>query len=282
MSKESQQEDRNFDTLAKRFKRNIYGGLKGDIRIAVLNRDFERYIPIAPFGGVMHAHDTNGKNMAAVSRKLRILDAGGGQGQFSLRFAQAGHRLVICDISIEMLKLAQEEAGRLGVQEQVEFVHCAIQDLPLHLTCTDFDVVLCHAVMEWMQEPKQLLPLLLKYLVPQGYLSLTYYNLNSLVYKNLLRTNFKKIIQQDFGGTRGSLTPINPMAPATVDSWLRELPVDVISRSGIRVFHDYIFNEANREREPNNLMALELQFSTEEPFLSLGRYIHVLATKKTI
>ena len=282
MSKESQQEDRNFDTLAKRFKRNIYGGLKGDIRLAVLNRDFERYIPIAPFVGGINEADVNSNKQIAGSSALRILDAGGGQGQFSLRFAQAGHRLVICDISIEMLKLAQEEAESLGVQERVEFVHCAIQDLPSHLSCTDFDVVLCHAVMEWMQEPKQLLPLLLKYLVPQGYLSLTYYNLNSLVYKNLLRTNFKKIIQQDFGGTRGSLTPINPMAPSTVDSWLSELPLEVISRSGIRVFHDYIFSEVNREREPDNLIALELQFSTLEPFLSLGRYIHVLATKNTI
>ena len=98
-------------------------------------------------------------------------------------------------------------------------------------------------------------------------------------YKNLLRTNFKKIIAQDFGGARGSLTPINPLAPETVDTWLARLPLKLLSRSGIRVFHDYIFDKEDREREPENIIALELQYSKEEPFLSLGRYIHILAVK---
>ena len=31
--------DRNFDDLAERFSRKIYGGLKGNIRLAVLTAD---------------------------------------------------------------------------------------------------------------------------------------------------------------------------------------------------------------------------------------------------
>jgi S-adenosylmethionine-dependent methyltransferase len=69
------------------------------------------------------------------------------------------------------------------------------------------------------------------------------------------------------------------VSPELVELWLGALPLGVISRSGIRVFHDYIFDEANRNREPENLIALELQYSRQQPFLSLGRYIHVLATK---
>ncbi|HWV15996.1 MAG TPA: methyltransferase domain-containing protein [Cellvibrio sp.] len=262
--------DRNFDDLAGRFKKNIYGGLKGDIRLAVLNRDFHQHIPIAPFAP------------EKAVKPLRILDAGGGQGQFSLAFAEAGHQLVICDISAEMLKLAEAEVAHKSLAGRVTLLHCAIQDLPAHLSDAHqgFDLVLCHAVIEWMLEPQTLLPCLLDYLRPEGYLSFTFYNLNSLVYKNLLRTNFKKILQQDFAGSRGSLTPINPMEPAVIDRWLADLPLSILGRSGIRVFHDYIFDHENREREPETVIALELQYSLQEPFLSLGRYIHILAVKR--
>ena len=37
--------DRNFDDLAPRFKRNVYGGLKGELRLRVLQRDFDEFIP---------------------------------------------------------------------------------------------------------------------------------------------------------------------------------------------------------------------------------------------
>ncbi len=270
MAKQPITEDRNFDDLADRFKKNIYGGLKGEIRLAVLQRDFCAHVGVAPF------------SPQPEPKRLRILDAGGGQGQFSLQFAQAGHDVVICDISSEMLKLAEAVIAEQGLQERVTLIHCAIQDLPLHLSKNHdgFDVVLCHAVIEWMVEPQSLLPCLLNYLKLDGYLSFTYYNLNSLVYKNLLRTNFKKIIEQDFGGARGSLTPINPLAPAKVDAWLEDLPLKLLSRSGIRVFHDFIFDQENRERDPENVIALELQYSRQEPFLSLGRYIHILAIKQ--
>src|SRR5690606_13001596 len=94
-----------------------------------------------------------------------------------------------------------------------------------------FDLVLCHAVMEWMAEPQSLLPCLHRYIKPGGWLSLTYYNRHSLIFKNLLRTNFKKIIAQDFRGAKGSLTPINPLEPDQVDAWLSDLPLSVAARS---------------------------------------------------
>jgi S-adenosylmethionine-dependent methyltransferase len=264
MAKESAGQDRNFDDLAKRFKKNIYGGLKGDIRLAVLERDCKKHLPIKPFG--------------IEEKEWLILDAGGGQGQFSLQLAKAGHRVIICDISMEMLKLAQEQVDALGITDRVQLIHCAIQELPQHLPASlpKFDLVICHAVMEWMQEPRSLLPCLLQHLKPQGSLSLTFYNRHSLIYKNLLRTNFKKIINKDYGGSRGSLTPINPLDPDQVLGWVKDEGLNVLARSGIRVFHDYIFNEEHREREPETLVALELEFSTQEPYRSLGRYIHLL------
>lgn len=269
MAKESAQQDRNFDDLAQRFKKNIYGGLKGDIRLAILERDCRTHLPNVPMLDDPSAEKS--------TKPWRILDAGGGQGQFSLRWAQAGHQVVICDISAEMLKLAEEQVKSLSLENQVQLIHCSVQELSQHLEGNhQFDFVICHAVMEWLQEPKELLPCLINYLAPGALLSLTFYNLHSLIYKNLLRTNFKKIINQDYGGSRGSLTPINPQYPEQVLAWVEQLPLKVLCHSGIRVFHDYIFNEDHRAREPQSLLQLELAFSQQEPYRSLGRYIHLL------
>lgn len=269
MAKQPVNQDRNFDDLAKRFQKNIYGGLKGEIRLAVLERDFREHFAIAPFGN----HPS--------PAPLRILDAGGGQGQFSLAFAQAGYSVIICDISAEMLKLAEQEVVKLGVQDRVQLIQCAIQDLVQHIKPEEcqFDVVLCHAVMEWVTNPADLLASLIIYVKAQGFLSLTFYNLHSLIYKNLLRTNFKKIQQEDFAGARGSLTPNNPLYPEQVFEWLKELPINILATSGIRVFHDYIFNEEQRERDPQSVIELELAFSQQQPYQLLGRYIHVLSQK---
>lgn len=270
MAKEPVNQDRNFDDLARRFKKNIYGGLKGEIRLAVLERDFREHFAFVPFGE------------SSSAKPLRILDAGGGQGQFSLQFARAGHSVVICDISAEMLKLAEQEVEQQQLQDKVRLVHCAIQDITQHLPSdeeTQFDVVLCHAVMEWVANPPELLAHLIELVKPQGYLSLTFYNLHSLIYKNLLRTNFKKIQEQDYGGSRGSLTPINPLYPEQVFGWLDQLPIKRLATSGIRVFHDYIFNEEHRERDPQSVVQLELALSRKQPYQLLGRYIHVLSQK---
>lgn len=269
MAKQPIDQDRNFDDLAQRFQKNIYGGLKGDIRLAVLERDFREHFQCVPFGEYKPA------------KPLRILDAGGGQGQFSLQFAKAGHSVVICDISAEMLKLAEAEVVYQNLQHQVTLLHCAIQDVGQNLPNVDsqFDVVLCHAVMEWVADPAVLLSYLIERIKPKGFLSLTFYNLHSLIYKNLLRTNFKKIQQQDFAGSRGSLTPINPLYPEQVFEWLEALPVERLTTSGIRVFHDYIFNEEHRERDPQSVVELELEFSQKQPYQLLGRYIHVLGQR---
>ena len=255
--------DRNFDDLAKRFKRNVYDRLKGDIRLAVLERDLQEFIPA---------------ELLNAERPLRILDAGGGQGQFSLSLAKLGHNVVLCDISAEMLKLAQQNCVEAGVEDRVQLHHGSIQsfaDTPAEA----FDLVLCHAVLEWVVQPQELLQTLVRLMAPKGYLSLTFYNVNSIKMKNLLRTNFQKVIDADFKGYRGSLTPTHPREPQEVYGWLSALPLQALCCSGIRCFHDYILEPEHRLREPQQQLALELQMSREEPWRSLGRYIHVLSQK---
>lgn len=262
-------QDRNFDGLAERFKRKIYGGLKGDIRIAILQRDL--------FEHVLKADQKN---------KLRILDAGGGQGQFSLILAALGHHVTLCDISADMLALAAEDVKSRGLEKHVELRHESIQYLAECVSQVDsgflpFDLVLCHAVMEWVMDPELLLKNLTSLVSHDGYLSLTFYNENSVIMKNLLRGNFERVTQKDFVGFPGSLTPTQPLAPERVYNWFARLPLEILCKSGIRCFHDYILDPKIPQQSTEELMTLEMQLSQQEPFLSMARYIHILS-KRTL
>ncbi len=264
MPRQPVHEDRNFDDLAPRFARNIYGGLKGRVRLAVLNRDFGDYLPIAPFVPL-----TPGAS-------LDILDAGGGQGHFSLPLARAGHRLTLCDISAAMLAVARAEAEAQGLA--VEFVQGPVQALP---AAENYDLILCHALLEWVTEPWQVLAGLVRRLRAGGHLSLIFYNWHALVYKNLLRANFTSLDEAEHSAFRGSLTPIHPLRPERVLEELDGLGLEVLCHSGIRVFHDYILDPEARRRDPETIVRLELTYSRQEPYRGLGRYVHLLVRKPT-
>ena len=255
--------DRNFDDLAPRFARNVYGGAKGALRLAVLQRDFDEQL----------------SDFMAQPKILNVFDAGGGQGQFGLSLAQLGHQLTLCDISSEMLTLAQAQAQSTQC-ETVVFIHDSVQAIAQqsdHQKC--YDLVLCHAVLEWVVDQQGLLAALASLVKPAGILSLTFYNRHGLVMKNLLRGQVPPILTGDFRPHRGSLTPSRPLDPAQVLQWL-EPSWTLLCHSGIRVFQDYQLTPESRLMNPQTLLDLELRLSREEPFRSLGRYQHLLLKKR--
>ena len=273
--------DRNFDDLAQRFKRNIYGTLKGKIRLSVLQRDFAAHIP------ELRLQATDGlTNETSIANPLSVLDAGAGQAQFSMTLAERGCELVINDISTEMLKLAMENitdqgADTVDLLDRVQILQCPIQDLQNQLLRNhhhqQFDIIICHAVIEWLANPQGLFDHLMPLLKPGGYLSLTFYNINGLAFKNLLRTNYHKFDIDNFTAFPGSLTPTHPQDPQQVLRWMEQHKLEVLCKSGIRVFHDFIMSPEDRNREPEALVEKELDYSQREPFWQMARYIHFLA-----
>ncbi|MDX1268249.1 MAG: methyltransferase domain-containing protein, partial [Oceanisphaera sp.] len=140
----------NFDGKSDTFARNIYGTTKGRIRLAVLSRDIDELLADLP------------------DRPLRILDAGGGFGPLSQPLAAQGHKVVLCDLSGEMLALAREQVAEKGLLAQFEFIQAPIQSLTVE-DLGQFDLILCHAVLEWVQEQARLLACLQALLANGGH-----------------------------------------------------------------------------------------------------------------
>lgn len=253
-------DDQNFDNLSERFRKNIYSSPKGQIRLNILWRDLLEQIPEIEQGG------------------LSILDAGAGQGNFALQLAQKNHQLTLCDLSIKMLQDAQTLFAEQKLEKGVRFIHTPVQELSEHIDA-QYDIVLFHAVLEWLAKPEETLRELLRFIKPGGYLSLMFYSRTGLIYQNLTRGNFDYILNDTLSGEGKSLTPINPQEPADVYRWINELELKILVKSGVRVFYDGISRERRKQINNEELYELEKRFSRIEPYCSLARYVHVLCRK---
>ena len=252
--------DQNFDDLSSRFQKNIYNTAKGKIRLNILWRDLIEVIPEIEAGG------------------LSILDAGAGQGNFALQLAQKNHKMTLCDLSIKMLQDAQQLFVDNKLEEGVRFIHTPVQELSDHVD-DQYDVVLFHAVLEWLAEPEETLKELLKFIKPGGYLSLMFYSRTGLIFQNLTRGNFDYVLNDTLSGKGKTLTPINPQLPEDVYRWLNTLNLETKVKSGVRVFYDGISRERRKQINEDELIELEKQYSRIEPYSELPRYIHVLCRK---
>lgn len=254
------QSNTNFDGKSHAFARNIYGTTKGRIRLAVLQRDLDALLATLP------------------ERPLRILDAGGGFGPLSQPLAALGHQVVLCDLSAEMLALAKQQVSEQGLLGQFEFIQAPIQSLRV-AALGQFDLILCHAVLEWVAEQAALLASLEALLKEEGHLSLMFYNRDGLLYHSLVMGHFDYVYADLVKKRRQKLTPNWPCRPKEVAGWLADLGLVINSRSGVRVLHDYMVDKQFRLEHAEEVIAMELAHARLEPFMHLGRYIHLVAHK---
>ena len=253
-------QDRNFDDLADKFSQNIYGTTKGKIRQAILWDEMEKILPgLSPY-------------------PLSVLDAGGGVGQVSSGLAAQGHQVLLCDLSGEMLRRAEEHAAAQGVSHNMQFRQISAQQVGEHLD-KPVDLVLFHAVLEWVAEPEKVLKALFDLLRPGGVMSLMFYNLHGLTLRTLTLGNFGYLRTNLTKRKKRTLSPDYPRDPVHVYRWLEECGFVIEQRAGIRVFSDYMKPPKGEPKSDEEIIEMERRYCRQEPFLSLGRYIHVTARK---
>lgn len=252
--------DRNFDGIADRFRKNIYGNAKGELRLALCWRELLAQLP------ALSQHSS-----------LAVWDAGGGLGQMSIRLAELGHQVLLNDISADMLAIAEQDIAVAGVADQVSLALAPIQQVVVNPAKQQaFDLVLCHAVLEWVNDPKEVIAALVAGMRPGGYLSLMFYNLNALIISNMAKGNLYKLRDRDFAGHPGGLTPPAPRQPEEMIAALEAAGLELVAKRGIRLVYDLMPRAVRAERSVPDVLALEWQYGDQEPFWALGRYVHLL------
>ncbi|AGH80966.1 S-adenosylmethionine-dependentmethyltransferase [Psychromonas sp. CNPT3] len=249
--------DHNFDGIAHKFLKNIYGTTKGKIRTAVVWQAILDCLALLP------------------QRPLRILDAGGGCGFLAQKLAAMGHQVVLCDISKVLLDEAKKQMQGKDFAKNVHIIHCPIQQLSEHVDA-DFDLILNHAVLEWLECPKQTLQGLLTLLNVNGVMSLMFYNKDAQRFHNLLCANFDFVERGMLRKKVVRLTPTHPLLEKDVQSWLKEVNFYVLQKTGVRIIHDYLKDPTQSVHKYAQLLAMEQKYNQQEPYASLGRYTHLM------
>lgn len=245
-------DDQSFDDRALHLQKNIYGSDKGKLRLLILQRDLQ--------------------NVVESQSPLSVLDAGCGMGLMSQWFAEKGHRVLACDSAQVMVEAAQK---RMHDLPHVDCQQINIQSLP-HVA---YDVVLCHAVLEWVADQEKLLDKLSTLVKPGGYLSLMFYNAWAREMAQLVYGNFDYIERNYQVRQRVKLSPHRPAFPDKVEAQLNQRGVNVLSRSGIRIFYDIIRNKAHYQAFADEIIRHELRISQTAPYWQMGRYVHFLCRR---
>lgn len=258
--------DRNFDTLAERFERQIYGTDKGRIRTTLIREDLEKHI--------------NWINTPA-NTTHHIIDAGGGTGLFSAELTrETQHKVTLCDISREMLNRAERNFEDISPNTDLTVLHTPIQNLPEHTGHTG-DLVLFHAVIEWLENPEQVLKTLAKTVKPGGWFSVLFYNKRALIWRHLMMGNF--VYTNNPGarlkGNGKTLTPDNPQNPEDVESWLLSENFEIKARTGIRSVYDNMRPHDLKRSKFEDILKAESIYGRQEPYMNMARYTHYLCQK---
>lgn len=258
--------DQNFDPLAERFAKRIYGSEKGAIRLAIIKQQLQHDFPELLSG-----------------RPLRILDIGAGMGQVALWLAALGHQVHVVEPSLVMMEKACAEfveAGYAVSRQATDSLDEAPEGLSLHTLGLQqlpeswrhgFDLVVFHAVMEWLELPFDGLARACQLVKPGGGISVMFYNRNSLVFRNVIRGNLRKVASADFRGEEGGLTPQNPLLPEQVEQALEGEGIRIEGQCGVRVFTDYM--QKGPTISLQDKLAMEQAWCRKQPFVFMARYV---------
>lgn len=242
----------NFDGIVDKFDQNIYGTSKGRLRHELLLHFLSSTIESAP---------------------MDVLDLGGGSGVMALEFAKRGHKVTIFDISNDILTTARQ---RLQAYPNTQFVLGDVNDIQASIK-TKFDFVICHALLEWLNEPFDVLDKIPLLLTRSGRASLSFFNHDAKVFSNLLYANFDYVEKGLPAKNTVRLNPHNAQKPTEVLAYLTQKEdVNILQSRGIRCFHDYIMDKSKIETHYQQLLEMEIKFSDTEPYKWLGKYFHIM------
>lgn len=216
---------------------------------------------------------------------LRILDAGGGNGVEALRLAQAGHAVTLVDASAAMLADAHDAAEDLGLSARLRLLHHDLQELHMLFPAAEFDVVLCHNVLQYVPDVGLLLDGLAAALRPGGLLSLVSVNRYSAPYQAAflhhdLERALASLDQQTHHGQLFD-TAMTLTTAEEVGALLSARGFEPIHHYGVRCLCDYWGDNAEKQQPAvmAQLERLERRLSAAHPYKHLARYYQLVAQR---
>lgn len=211
---------------------------------------------------------------------LSILDIGGGTGVYAVPLAERGHHVTVIEPSPDALATLRRRAQAANVTEQVTAISGDADNLAEHgLTA---DVVLCHHILEYVDDPQQTMHNAVAALQPGGLLSIVIQLRAGAVLARALtgRAHEARAILADPNGRVGAADPV-----------LRRLDADalieMLDAAGLAVVHfagvDILGALADNTLESQRggaAASLESFIAPLSPYRDVAPNAHLIAVRK--
>ena len=213
---------------------------------------------------------------------LCALDLGGGTGAAAVRLAQLGIHVTLLDSSPEMLQIAKRAAHEAGVTEKVVLQHGDATQLANLFPPRSFDLILCHNVLEFLDDPAALLRNSVNALRDSSaLLSVLVRNQAGEVFKAAILAGDLPVAENNLTSEwaqeslYGGRTRI--FSPDRLQSMLRQASLELFADRGVRVLADYLPPQISRTADYERIFALERKLGQRPEYAAVARYTHCLA-----
>ncbi|WP_327167974.1 class I SAM-dependent methyltransferase [Streptomyces subrutilus] len=217
---------------------------------------------------------------------LDVLDTGGGTGKFAVPVARLGHRVTVVDPSPNALFGLERRVGEAGVADLVRGVQGDAQGLLDVVDRDAYDVVLCHGVLEYVDDAAEGVANAVAALRPGGTLSLLAAGLGGAVLARALAGHFTeaRTALTDPAGRWGAGDPVPRRFTAEqLSELVSGAGLAVGAVHGVRIFADLVPGVLV-DTEPGAVEALlRLEEAAAElpAFQAVATQLHVLGEKRT-
>ena len=213
--------------------------------------------------------------------QARIVDIGGGTGGVAVPLADLGHTVQVIDPSPDALASLDRRAREAGVADRVTGQQGDLSDLSTLVE--EADLVLCHVVLEMVDDPAASLAAIAGVLRPGGHLSLLVAQRHAAVVARAMAGHFqaaRELLDSDSTtvstGRGGRRFTHDELVTLLVTAGLQPSSVQAV-----RVFADLVPGSL-LDLEPGAtaaLVELERAVATRPEYLPLAAQLHVIASR---
>nr|WP_203661018.1 methyltransferase domain-containing protein [Streptomyces sp. SID14446] len=218
-----------------------------------------------------------------VGQRLRVLDVGMGQGTQALRLARAGHQVTGLEQDATMLSAAREAlaAEPEGIRSRVRLIEGDGRETGVHFLPGSFDVVLCHGVLMYVQEPDALLAGLARMLAPGGLLSLLVRNADALAMRPGLHGDWAATLSAFDTTAYTNRLGLDVRADrlSTLTGTLAGIGAPLHAWYGVRVFTDTTADGAAVPADVETLLAAEERAGRTDPYRRVAALLHLCGVR---
>src|SRR5229473_3263848 len=215
-------------------------------------------------------------------KSLCALDVGCGTGATAIRLARLGMHVTLLDSSPAMLDVAKRTAQEAGVTDKVVLQHSDATQLANLFHTRSFDVILCHNILEYCDDPGAVLRGAARALRDSSAML-------SVLVRNQAGEVFKAAIQAgDLAASKNGLTAewgqeslyggrVRLFTPDSLRATLKAASLAAIAERGVRVLADYLPPRVSRSADYERIFELERKLGGRPEFAAVSRYTHCLA-----